>query len=93
MRMSMSPQNGGSQRWTGGGVRVLAQLRGERIERLRTCFAHATLRLTARDFVMLEAAKPMILEDSLAPRALQDRHGICLDCDGLAEFRVKDSHC
>jgi hypothetical protein len=33
----------------------------------------------------------MIFEDSLAPRALQDRHGICLDCDGLAEFRVKES--
>jgi hypothetical protein len=33
----------------------------------------------------------MIFEDSLAPRTLQDRHRICLDCDGLAEFRVNVS--
>ena len=30
----------------------------------------------------------MIFEDSLSPRTLQERHRICLDCDGLAEFRV-----
>jgi hypothetical protein len=33
----------------------------------------------------------MVFEDSLGSRALQDRHRICLDCDGLAEFRVKES--
>jgi hypothetical protein len=31
----------------------------------------------------------MIFEDSLGSRELQERHRICLDCDGLAEFRVK----
>jgi hypothetical protein len=29
-------------------------------------------------------------EDTLAQRPAQDRHRICLDCDGLAEFRVND---
>ena len=33
----------------------------------------------------------MVFEDSLGSRALQDRHRICLDCDRLAEFRVKES--
>ena len=32
----------------------------------------------------------MIFEDSLGSCALQDRHRICLDCDGLTEFRVKE---
>src|SRR5690606_6565893 len=29
-------------------------------------------------------------KDSLALHTVHDRHRICLDCDGLAEFRVKD---
>jgi hypothetical protein len=32
----------------------------------------------------------MVFEDTLASRALQNRHRICLDCDGLAEFRVNE---